>query len=408
MPLFDYVGQLASGATFQGTLEAPGQEPAAATLAQMGVRVLTLRPAKRTAYVAPLSLEEFAFFNEQLAGLTKAGLPLDEGLRRLAADVGSRKLKRLLLGLVDDLAAGTPLEDALRNQQARFPTHYAEVVTAGLRTGDLGGTLYGLATDLRLRSTLRRTMLELAVYPLLVLFLAFCVSTFIMRFVVPGLKQIAQEMMAEAGGFWTNLPPRGGMLVFTLADDWTIVETIVIGLAVLLVIGFCLLNLRGMESSRERVLRRMPGLAQVYWSSIVARFAHTSALAASSGTPLPELIAASGQASGSPALAAATRRVAERLTRGDPLDAATADERDVPALWTCAVLSAGPRGDLPAALAEIARTYELRAQHWVNTLRAFIGPLLFLVLAVGIGGLIVSVLLAINTLLRLFMAVTSF
>ena len=406
MPLFDYVGQLASGATFQGTLEAPGQEPAAATLAQMGVRVLTLRPARRTAYVAPLSLEEFAFFNEQLAGLTKAGLPLDEGLRRLAADVGSRKLKRLLLGLVDDLAAGTPLEDALRNQKARFPTHYAEVVTAGLRTGDLGGTLYGLATDLRLKGALRRTLLELAAYPLLVLLLAFGVSAFVMRAVVPRIGVIAQDMVWETG--LSNQSLGASTFIFALANNWAVVEFSVIGLVALLLAGFFLLQLPSMESLRERVLRRTPGFAQVYWSSVVARFAHTSALAASSGTPLPELLAASGQASGSPALAKATRRVAERLTCGDALDAASADEQDVPALWTCAVLSAGPRGDLPAALAEIARTYELRAQHWVNTLRAFLGPLLFLVLAIGIGGLVVSVLVAINTLLRLFMSVTSY
>jgi type II secretory pathway component PulF len=227
-----------------------------------------------------------------------------------------------------------------------------------------------------------------------------------MRAVVPRIGMIAQDMVNETG--FTNRSLGTSTFIFTLASNWSIVESAAIGLLALLIAGFFILQLRGLESLREAILRHTPGFAQVYWSSVVARFAHTSALAASSGTPLPELLAASGQASGSPALAEATQRVSERLKNGDALDAAAARERDVPALWTCAVLAAGPRGDLPAALAEIARTYELRAQHWVNTLRAFIGPLLFLVLTIGIGGLVVCILVAINALLHLFMAMTSF
>ncbi len=113
MPLFDYTGQLQSGATFQGTLEAESQQHADATLADMGVRVRSLRRAKRTSYVAPLSLDDFLFFNEQIAAMTNAGVPLQDGLRQLGADVGSGKLKRLLLELADDLTAGTRLEQAL-------------------------------------------------------------------------------------------------------------------------------------------------------------------------------------------------------------------------------------------------------------------------------------------------------
>ena len=105
MPLFDYTGQLQTGSTFHGTLEAETQQHAEAILADMGVRTTSLRPARRLAYVAPLSLDDFLFFNEQLAAMTKSGIPLQEGLRQLAADVGSRKLKRLLLDLADDLAS---------------------------------------------------------------------------------------------------------------------------------------------------------------------------------------------------------------------------------------------------------------------------------------------------------------
>ena len=128
MPLCDYTGQLQSGATFQGTLEAESQQHAHATLADMGVRVRSLRPVKRTSYVAPLSLDDFLFFNEQIAAMTKAGVPLQDGLRQLGADVGSGKLKRVLLELADDLDAGTGLEQALAKLQSRFPQAHPRVL----------------------------------------------------------------------------------------------------------------------------------------------------------------------------------------------------------------------------------------------------------------------------------------
>jgi type IV pilus assembly protein PilC len=404
VPLFDYAGQTSTGALFQGTLEAADSAAAQDTLQQMGVRATTLRPTHRTAFVAPLSLADLTFFNEQLATLTKAELPIESGLRQLASDVGSRKLKRLFLDLADDLAAGTPLPQALQRQQQRFPPQYPTVVAAGLKTGDLAGTLYGLTAHLRLKAGFRRVILEILAYPLVVLLLAFGVSAFLMRFVVPVLTQFLGDLIQESGG-WGNAYTGGTAFVFTLVTIWPVMEALFAVLIVLLLLLFGITLLPGTRPLRERVLRHVPGVAQVYWSSVLARFTHTSALAAYTGTPLPDLVLASGEASGSPALAATSRRVAEKLTGGDSLGQAVTGERDVPALWTCAVEVAAPRGDLPGALAELARTYEVRAQQYVNAVRAVLGPVLFGLLAISIGSLVVSLLSVVNMFLQVMMSV---
>ena len=118
---------------------------------------------------------------------------------------------------------------------------------------------------------------------------------------------------------------------------------------------------------REPCFRIIPGVAQVYWSSVLARFTHTSALAAFSGTPLPELVAAAGQASGSVLMARAAELVRRRLEAGQSINDAVDGQRDIPALWTCVVSTAGPRGEMPAALEELARSYETRARQWSST-----------------------------------------
>lgn len=105
MPLFDYAGQLESGRVFRGTLEADSHDRARATLTDMGVRVTDLRPTGQLAFVAPLSLTDFQYLNEQIAMMTEAGVPLEQGLRQLAADVARGRLKRVLLDLANTLAA---------------------------------------------------------------------------------------------------------------------------------------------------------------------------------------------------------------------------------------------------------------------------------------------------------------
>jgi type II secretory pathway component PulF len=406
MPLFDYTGQLTSGTAFQGTLEADSQEEAAATLGAMGVRATALRPAQRMAYVAPLSLHDLTFFNEQLTAMTEAGLPLDQGLRQLAAEVGSSKLKRLLLDLADDLAAGLSLEQALEKQQQRFPRQYAQVVGAGLKSGDLAGTLYGLTTHLRLKSDVRRSLLELGAYPLLVLFFAFLVSSFVMTSVEPGLRAMANDFIQDAYGPQTSLQPQSPL--FTLARVWPVVRMCVLAAFMAGVVLFVVVCLPGLGELREAVLRRLPGFAQIYWSSVQARFAHTSALAAHAGRPMPELIRVSGTASGSPALNRAASRVAERLNVGETLEQAVQPEPLMPPLWLCAAAVAAPRGDLSAALVEVARAYELRARQWVTTLRTVLGPLLFLVVATSIGGLIIAIIVTFQTLLLYITSLTNF
>lgn len=407
VPLFDYSGQVSSGALFQGTLEADDAESARALLERFGVRVTTIQHANRPAFVAPLSLAEFTFFNEQLAAMTRAGLPLEEGLRRLAADAGSRKLKRLALDLAHDLAAGQSLPHTLERQARRFPTDYAGVVRAGLQTGDLSGVLYGLAAHLRMKCSFRRALVEVVTYPLVVLALALLVASFLMRHVVPLLAELLTETRRDFG-----LAPaafeRGVPGILAIAAAWPTIEVVLVIFIVAIVVIGTLALLPGSNEWRERIVCRLPGVAQVYWSSVLARFTHASALGAFSGTPLPDLVRASGRASGSPRLARSAERVADRLTQGDALSAAAAHGPDVPALWTCAIETAAPRGDLAPVLSELARTYEVRAQESVGLLRALLGSALFIFMALMIGGLITGLLSAVAQIIRLLTSVTGF
>jgi type II secretory pathway component PulF len=185
---------------------------------------------------------------------------------------------------------------------------------------------------------------------------------------------------------------RAADLLFATADSWPTIELVIGGSLLALVLIFAVTFLPGGRPAREWILLHVPGIRQVYWSSVLARFTHTSALAAFSARPLPDLLRSAGAASGSCALARAADRASDRLTQGDSLADAAGREADIPALWTCVVSATAPRGELPSALSELARSYETRADQWVRMLRILLGPILLLLVA----GFLATIVLAVG------------
>lgn len=410
MPLFDYAGQLQNGTTLDGTLRAESSARAEEILAGMGVRVTALRAANRRSFVAPLSVDDMVFLNDNIAAMARSGLPLDEGLRKLAAECGSSRLKRLILDVAEDLASGQPLEQSVARHARRFPTEYAGVIAAGIRTGDLGGSLYALSTQLRLRSDVRRIIWEVVAYPLTVLIFTATLMSLFMRFLVPQLLALRDEII----GFRRDIGviPSSAEATFhnpalyRLWGVWPGVEmATLLAIVALIVLGF-VLSLPASRRARESVLRILPGVSGIYRASILARFAHVCALGARTGTPLPELIAAGAAASGSRQLTEAAERVTARLNAGATLAEAAQNEPEIPALFSAVVSSSGSTGGLPGALQELALMYEQRAKQRAAALRIVFGPVLFLVVSSTIGGVIGSIMMLVVNLIQILTAIS--
>ena len=92
--------------------------------------------------------DDFVAFNQQLAQLAKAGLPLERGLRLIAADLGRGRLARAITEVADELERGTPLAEAFDRHRGRFPSLYGRLVDAGVRSGNLSEVLLNLGRHL--------------------------------------------------------------------------------------------------------------------------------------------------------------------------------------------------------------------------------------------------------------------
>src|SRR5947199_5537935 len=90
--------------------------------------------------------DDLIALNEEIAGMARAGLPLDQGLSALAREMGHGRLQKVTSAIADDLRAGRTLPEALERQEGRVPPYYAGLVAAGVRTGRVGEVLSTLTS----------------------------------------------------------------------------------------------------------------------------------------------------------------------------------------------------------------------------------------------------------------------
>ena len=111
--------------------------------------------------------DEFAFFNQQLAAMLRDGIPLEGALKQLCGGMKTGPLRAELRQLETELAAGTPLPEAIARR--KLPELYKRMVQVGVRGNDLPGVLTLLA-DHHHRVNATWTRLQgLLVYPAIVL-----------------------------------------------------------------------------------------------------------------------------------------------------------------------------------------------------------------------------------------------
>src|SRR4051812_28391534 len=123
-----------------------------------------------------MNAEDLIALNEEIAGMARAGLPLDQGLAALAREMDGGQLRRVTQALADDLRAGRTLPEALKRQAGQVPPFYSALVYAGVRSGRIAEVLATLTRYARSLQELRSTVVSAVFYPAVVL--AFCLGLF--------------------------------------------------------------------------------------------------------------------------------------------------------------------------------------------------------------------------------------
>jgi len=384
MATFKYNALTSAGRLMKGTIEAGSRDEADELLKQMQLVVNSLDKAALEKPKTAIGRNEFMLFNQQLASITKAGIPLEKGLRELANDVGSRSMHKLVDAIADELEAGVSIEEAFEKRQKRFPPLYGRILKAGVETGRLNEMLTSLNRHLEMATQTRRIIFEAMSYPAVILALAAVILTGLFLFVIPQFGPILSEM---TGGTLPALTRLFLNLAENVVPFWIIVGSF---LAAIIILFMMLSISTAGRRFKESILLNVPVVGRVYHSSILCRMAEAMAIMVASGSDMPASLRLSSGATGSETLILESEILAGHLERGDNILEAGQSCKLIPRLFLYSVQLGAQRNELQDNLYSLGQLYAEQARCGQSRLQAVLLPTMI----IGVGCFIAMTILA--------------
>ena len=324
-----------------------------------------------------MKLDEFAFVNQQLAGMLQSGIPLEGALRQLSQSMRRGKLRTELQLLEQDLARGTPLAEALPRR--KLPAFYSEMLKVGVQSNNLPSVLTLLADYYQRANTTWTRLKGLMIYPTLVLVtslaLSILVATMYARFMAN-----TGTMMAELGASREGIPTVIGLSI-----------TLWLPVVVLALATAGLLSALSIPPWRQKLRWHFPGFKEAGLSQLASALA----LMLQNGCSLNQALnLVRGLETGSPA-EKEIQRWQSRLALGHTsMTQLAAGGKVIPPLFVWLVAGSGE--DWPRGFRHAAEIYYARAMHRIEVL-------LYAVLPVSALALGLLILLQVVPMFRVFL-----
>ncbi|KPK76101.1 MAG: hypothetical protein AMJ79_08260 [Phycisphaerae bacterium SM23_30] len=386
MPTFEYQALTSSGRLMTGTIEASSPEQAREQLSEMPLTVNTLEKAPPPKPKTPVGRNEFLLFNQQLAALTQAGIPLERGLRELAADTGTGSMGKLIAEIADELEAGGSIEQAFEGRRKHFPPLYGQILKAGVETGRLSEMLTSLNRHLEITGQTRRIIFEAMCYPLVVLTLAALVITFLFLVVVPQFEQVFGE-------FDVTLPLVTNIILAIpqhVIPFWLIVAGAVLLFIVVAVVSS---SFPAGRRFNESIYLVFPVFGRVYHSSLMARMADALALLIGAACDMPTALRLAANAAGSEKLKREAEMIAAQLEKGANILEAGQFCRIIPRLFLYSIQLGAQRNELQDNLYGLTEMYTQQVRCHQAKLQVLLMPVMLIIVGLLMAFCIVALFL---------------
>lgn len=389
MATFEYNALTTSGRLMRGVVEAGSQEEASEMLRDMDLTVNEIAKAKEKRAKTAIGRNELLLFNQQLASITKAGIPLEKGLRELATDAGSRSMRKLITEVADDLEAGVSIDKAIEQRRQRFPVLYSRILEAGVKTGRLGEMLTSLNRHIEIGNRTRRIIFEAMCYPVVVAVLAAAVITAVFILVVPPFSEVLFDMSNGKASL-----PVLTQWFLQMADNvipfWI---GVIIFIAAMTALWGVLSASPGGRRFKESIFLKIPLIGLIYHRSVLARMAEAMAILVAAGCDIPETLRLSAGASGSEKMKLECETLAGQIEQGEAIMEAGTGCGMIPRLFLYSVQLGSQRNELQDNLYILGTMYSQQTHCLQNRLQAVMLPTMIIGLGMFIGTMVLAMFL---------------
>ena len=399
MPVYEYKAVSPSGETVRGTMEAASAELVISKLQEGGNIPLSANSAGKGGFSFDslrvgrrgMNTREVGQFTQQLATLLAAGLPLDRSLQVLLELAENDRVRRKVTDIRDAVREGGSLSDALEAQHGSFNRLFVNMVRAGEIGGTLDKTLDRLADYLERSKDLKDSVVSAMIYPIMLMLLAGGSLVLLLVYVIPQFTPIFDELGGDLPTITKIVLAFGSIL----QNFWWGL----IGIVVLLVIMFR----RMLADSEKRLWWDTRVLGMRWVGDLVAkmetaRLSRTLGTLLDNGVPLLSALSIARNVMTNSLLRQNVQDTTQQVKTGGGLARNLAESGNFPRLALQMISVGEETGQLDSMLLKVADTYDKEVRNTIDRLLAIFTPVITMVMAVMIGTIVMSVLMAIMSI----------
>src|SRR5688572_21990840 len=327
--------------------------------------------------------QEFLVFNQELATLLKAGMPLVQSLDILRQRVANPTFKAVLDAVHEKVKAGTALSDAFGEHGGLFPAVYPVSLMAGERSGSLDGVIRRYVAYEKIIGAVKRRTISALIYPAILVSMMLVLIGIIVVRVVPAFSGFY-------GSYERELPFSTRVIV-GLSNF--VVENLLLlagGFVALVVAVAAWVRRPEQRAHVDRLLLGMPWAGPAVRKFAVSQLARTLATLLGGGIPLVNALEIAARAMTNRHLASEIEIVTVRVKEGESFAAALLARRVFPDVAVKMVEVGESTGALQEMLNSLADFYDEEIETEVSRFITLVEPVLLVIMGVVIAVVVLA------------------
>lgn len=396
MATFSYRAVGKGGNLVGGVLEGTDDKAVALKLQDMGLIPIEIgTKGERRSWelnlawrFSQVSSKDIMFFTQELSTLVNAGLPLDRSLT-ICKELSEKPAVRSIVDqILQGIKQGRTFADSLSAHPRAFSKLYVNMVRAGEASGSLPLVLDRLVEFQQSADELKSYLISSLIYPGLLSVVGAGSVVILLNFVIPKFAQVFQD-----AGQSLPLPTQVLLTLSELSKSYGWVLLLVAG-------GACFAFSRWVATPQGRWLwdhfkLRVWLLGEVLRKIEVARISKTLGTLVHNAVPLVHSLNIVREISGNAVVSKAIAEIADGVKKGEGVARPMERTGVFPPLAVHLIEVGEETGRLDAMLLELSRVYDKEVRSAIKNLIALFEPTMILAMAVVVGIIVISMLLAI-------------
>lgn len=398
MALFRYKARSSEGTIVAGLVEAPEASAATRLLHDKKLFIIGVSEVREGVNLSSLlarfkrvGFGDIVTFTRQLSTMVTAGLSLPEALTILRSQTTNQAFSRVLLDMEHHIVGGGNLADALAKHSENFSTIYISLVRAGESSGTLDTVLSRLADSMESQREFRSKVSGALIYPAIILIGMVGVVAVMMVVVIPKLNDLYRDFDIEL--------PITTRILIAISDNavrwWPFV--LVGGAAGW--IGFSRWRKSPIgEFLVDSLILKLPLFGDLIKKITLVEFTRTMAMLITSGIHILEALRILKDSLGNVLYRNAIEELAKKVEKGFPLGETFAQYQIFPPIVAQMIKVGEETGKLDDSLLKLSKYFQSESEHLVKGLTTAIEPIIMVVLGLGVGFIVISIITPIYSL----------